>query len=208
MITCGDEPMVFLKVDPDTKKLEATQNIEEAEEFTVKVFSDCHSGFEFSIASTLTVCKGKSIQSSDPNEHIQKDGNVSVLPMEYYLETSVNFLTGRGDETPKMRINTDYRQMRMVLKKRINHRISCDTKHWRKGREAYYIECIHLIFNGYFCVKKLKTDSATASKSTGSDEEPTKYEVCVEPSVDSHSDKDEVFMLFRLLPASCKTHGL
>ena len=71
---------------------------------------------------------------------------------------------------PKMRLNSDYERTRLLLKKRTDYRISCDTKEWIKGREAFYIQCIRQMHSGFLCVKmrnsykKTKTQQATDQK--------------------------------------------
>ena len=116
-----------------------------------------------------------------------------LTPLEYYLETVVSPVLGKGNDPPRMRMNSNTKNIRMLLKKRIDHKIACDTKQWRKGREAYYIQCIHPYRNGYLCVKRVKQRSHAGT-------DTVTYKVCVKPSVDFHSDDSEVFMLFRLLP--------
>ena len=109
-----------------------------------------------------------------------ESGGCKSRTLEYYLETRVN-TWGKGDVV-RMRMNSRLKNVRLLLKQRINPKISCNTKQWRRGRESYYIQCIHNPRNGYLCVK------------TRGDE----YQVCVRPSVDRHSDENGVFMLFQL----------
>ena len=106
-------------------------------------------------------------------------------PLEYYLETKYNALRNRS--TVHMRKNSQLKNVRLLLKERIEPKISCDTKQWRRGREAYYIRCTHRPRNGYLCVK----DNGEGSK--------PRYEVCVRPTVNycSHNGK-KVYMLFQL----------
>ena len=117
-----------------------------------------------------------------------EDKGKKQLPLEYYLETVVNPLRGKDSITPRMRMNCNSKNIRMLLKKRVNPQIACDTKQWRKGREAYFIQCIHPFRSGFLCVKK---------KSNSDD-----YKVCVRPLVHSHCDDSEIFMLFRLKSAT------
>ena len=83
-------------------------------------------------------------------------------PQEMYLETDVNPLTGNGSNAPRMDSSPNFRKTRLLLKKRINHRVAGDTQQWRKGRDPFYISCIHRMSNGYLCVKK--RDFATTGK--------------------------------------------
>ena len=130
--------------------------------------------------------------SSTPTKEIaEEDKGMKQLPLEYYLETVVHPLLGKDSITPRMRMNCNSKNIRMLLKKRVNHRIACDTKQWRKGREAYFIQCIHPFRSGFLCVQK---KFRGYSKSTNPDD----YKVCVKSSVGSHCDDSEMFMLFRL----------
>lgn len=128
-------------------------------------------------------------------ENTAEDKGKTQLPLEYYLETVVSPLLGKDSTTPRMRLNSSSKNIRMLLKKRVNHRIACDTKQWRKGREAYFIQCIHPFRSGFLCVKK---KSQCHSKTTNPDD----YKVCVKPSVSSRCDDSEIFMLFRLKTAT------
>ena len=164
---------MYITTDSKTKQLTVTYNKEEADAFTVKILneSSSHHELEFALTSTLTKCKQRQINSStethspshsdifevstsgdDAGEH--PGSQQVVLPLEYFLETVVNPLPGKGSEPPRMRMSADYRQTRLLLKKRSDHRISCDTKEWIKGREAYYIQCIRKMYSGYLCVKE------------------------------------------------------
>lgn len=201
LITCGDDEIVYLKVE-ENKLLGATTDILEAEEFMVKVLNESPSQheFEFSLTSVLTTLKqnpktqqeGITAPEHDPTnpKHVsirveENDDKKKILPLEWYLETNVSVLTGTECEPLKMRMNSNFKQTRMLLKKRNDHQVACDTKQWRKGREAYYISCIHLFRNGYLCVEKTHTN----------------YKVCIKPTVRYHCDESKVFMLFRLRPA-------
>ena len=142
-----------MEEDLDTKHLylAVTTDENDAEHFNVKVLNDSpfYHQFEFSITSKLTKMK--------PQVH-------ELMEWEYYLETNVNPLTGRGREPPRMRINTNSKYTRLLLKKRINPSISSNTKQWRKGSEAYYISCIRWLHNGYFCVKESHRSQKTAKQ--------------------------------------------
>lgn len=202
LITCGDDQIVYLKVEQN-KQLGATTDIQEAEEFMVKVLNESPSRheFEFSITSVLTTLKNPKAQQQemttpehDPTSSVlskrasveEVDDKKKILPLEWYLETSVSIWTGTECEPLKMSMNSNFKQTRMLLKKRNDHQIACDTKQWRKGREAYYLSCLHTFRNGYLCVEKNNTEQ--------------NYKVCVKPTVHYHSDENEVFMLFRLMP--------
>ena len=210
-------------------KLTGTLDIEEAEQFIVKVLddSDTHNRLEFSITSSLPeyrkkVKKQKKEEKAEENPRLVEDGqtttgeteedadgeggrrgkverkpqasegdNASTMgegesdgcksrTLEYYVQTRVN-IWGKGDVV-RMRMNSRLKNVRLLLKQRINPKISCNTKQWRRGRESYYIQCIHSPRNGYLCVKKRGEE----------------YQVCVRPSVDRHSDENGVFMLFQL----------
>lgn len=193
LITCGDDQIVlYLKVEQN-KQLGATTDVQEAEEFMVKVLNESPSRheFEFSITSVLTTLKRPKAQLTAPElskraSVEEVDDKKKRLPLEWYLETSVSIWTGTESEPLKMSMNSNFKQTRMLLKKRNDHQICCDTKQWRKGREAYYLSCLHTFRNGYLCVEKTNTEQ--------------NYKVCIKPTVHYHSDENEVFMLFRLMP--------
>ena len=195
-LTCGDERILYLKVEKgsttDHLYLAVTTDEYEAELFNVKVLNDSpvYHQFEFSITSELTKFKSQ----NQKGKTLQRKG---LMAWEYYLETNVNPLTGRGSEPPRMRINTNSQCTRLLLKKRIDPTISSDTNQWRKGRKAYYISCIHWLRNGYLCVK----ESHRPQKGAKQDGE-VHYEVCIEPSINSRCDEHKVFMLFKLQPIS------
>ena len=133
--------------------------------------SSSHHELEFALTSTLTKCKQqqknsstethppshsdiREVSTSDEDAGEHPGSQHIVVPLEYFLETVVNPLPGKGSEPPRMLMSADYRQTRLLLKKRSDHRISCDTKEWIKGREAYYIQCIRKMYSGYLCVKE------------------------------------------------------
>ena len=208
IIMFGDdlEPPRFLTVDHERSRiLTGTDKAEEAEGFMVKVFDDCtpRNHLEFSLTSSFPMYRRKQQQmklesapeldqsqaSAEGTETPLRTGGGNIhskaLPLEYYLETHVS-TRGRGS-TLRMRMNSKLKNVRLLLKQRINHRISCNTKQWRREREAYYIQCIHRPRNGYLCIKE--TVDTTGEK---------QYRVCIKPSVDRHSDEGKVFMLFQL----------
>ena len=141
---------------------------------------ESHDGKSSAGFSVSTQLKDKQKESTKKNV---------ILPLEYYLETVVN-MKGNGSITPRMRMTSKTKNVRLLLKKRIDHKIACDTRQWRKGRDAYYIQCIHPFHNGYLCAKKRHNQDTYM------------YQVCVKSSVDSHSDEGKVFMIFRLKPLS------
>lgn len=177
--------------------LKGTEDINEAELFMMKVLddSDSHNRLEFSITSSFPQYRKRSKKNNSQLPAQSSDGDVATAgsmsedggdygmtsrPMEYYLETRVN-TWGKGDIV-RMRMNSRLKNVRLLLKQRINPSISCNTKQWRRQRESYYIQCVHWPRNGYLCVKKRQEE----------------YQVCVRPSVDRHSEEDDVFMLFQL----------
>ena len=214
-VTFGDDlsDLYYLTVDHEnSRRLTTTTKLEDAEMFMIKMFPayGSHHQFEFSLTSTFPKFRERlrkgGLRENYPREFLQESDHewreanfltstsfrgssgseyLKILPLEYYLETNVNPL-GKGRLTPSMRINSKSKHTRLLLKDRTNHKIASDTKHWLKGREAYYIQCIHRLHSGYLCAKKI-----THSE---------RYKVCIKPSVDSHSDNGQVFMIFRLKP--------
>ena len=238
MITCGDDPVMYLTADSKTKQLTITYDKKEAHAFTVKTLneSSSHHELEFALTSTLQQQTSSSSEiqpvSHSDNVEVSTVGEGSdhlehkVLPLDYFLETVVNPLPGKGSEPPRMRMSADYRQTRLLLKKRSDHRISCDTKEWIKGKEAYYIQCIRKMFSGYLCVKERKSyrRQLLATQENGAQQEgggqgdqqqrggaqqggaeqqniEERFKVCVRKSIGSYKNEKELFMLFRLQPA-------
>ena len=206
---------MYLTVSTDTKELTVTTNKDEAEAFSVKYVSEAkhHHELEFSLTSTLSRSKKDAGRKSS-----------AVVPLDYILDVSVNPVTGSGlrMNKPRMSLNSSYSRTRLLLKKRTDYRISCDTKEWIKGKEAYYLQCIRQMKSGFLCIKKRNSYIPPTAQSDNEQEDPTlheeqapeqasqpdtlpsKYKVCVERSPDSHDDKNEVFMLFQLQPTVYK----
>ncbi|CAI8031789.1 hypothetical protein GBAR_LOCUS18017 [Geodia barretti] len=112
---------------------------------------------EFSLTSSLAKIK-PAVKRRPDSRPLTKlvSTHEDVLPLEYMLEVVTNPVTGKGGKSPRMRLTSDYQRTRLLLKKRSNHKISCDTKDWIKGTEAYYIQCIHPLGKGFLCVKERK----------------------------------------------------
>ena len=129
-----------------------------ADAFTVKTVSETKHNheLEFSLTSSL----------SKPKKIVGNRGDDAIVPLDYILDIPVNPLTGNGFQTnkPRMRLNSDYQRTRLLLKKRTDNRISCDTKEWIKGREAYYIQCIRRMHSGFLCVKMRKSYNKTKTQ--------------------------------------------
>lgn len=239
------------------KNLIVTFREEEAVEFSVKILneSSSHHDLEFTLSSTLiktsnqntlagTLNQGpislpsEGTESPTTTEHNSKEETRSdtikkhaLLPLDYCMESKINPITGKSNdsEPPRMRINPNYKRTRMILKKRTDHRVSCNTKEWIKGRDAYYIRCLNHLHSGFLCVKKRENPEKAAArdkplqqttcwqrtrrqstqpvpdgnKEDTPDPQRFDYKVCIKPSIESHSDEKnkEVLMLFRLQPA-------
>ena len=149
---------MYLAVDRKSKQLIATFNRDKADEFSVKILneSSSHHELEFTLTSTMTKRSPTKPKEGVASQTQAASKERALLPLEYCMETRVNPLTGKSLRTqpPRMRVNPRYKHTRVILKKRTNHRISCDTKEWIKGRDAYYIRCLHRFHSGYLCVKK------------------------------------------------------
>ena len=130
------------------------------------------------------------------------------------MEVAVNPLTGCGSQPPRMRLSTNYRRTRLLLKKSSDQRISCDTKDWIKGSQAYYIQCILPLAKGFVCVKEMnryrfpKKQKKEKHSSFIQEEERKKettasnqFKVCVKGSGSATGDESCYFMLFRLHPS-------
>ena len=149
---------MYLTVTADkSKSVTVTYDKKDAKPFSVKTVNETlhRHELEFSLTSTLSKIKPavKRRPSAKPLKKPTTTNPDDILPLEYMLEVVVNPITGKGGRSPVMRLSSDYQRTRLLLKKRSNHRISCDTKDWIKGTEAYYIQCIHPLAKGFLCVK-------------------------------------------------------
>ena len=243
LLTCGDDDIVYLKVQQENKYLVGTDSKEEAEEFTVEALNGIFfaNELEFTLVSKLAKYKQKMYKCRNSMEDLTRAGlqvsetdtvphtlpdlkplqssaaekasssctyEPSQPPLDYFLETIISPFTAKSVSPPRMRLNPDVRHTRLLLKKRVDQSIPCNTAKWIKEQDAFYISCIHSFRNGYLCVKKT-THRQTAKdgavkKSESSDakgsESITSYDVSVVPSVEDHDDEKGVFMLFRLQP--------
>ena len=187
----------YITVDPENDsqlQLKGTEEVTEAEGFMVKVFDNSPS--EFSITSSFPRYRKKKEEEKKKKqeEEEEKKQRASAAtkrpqPLQYYLETTFNPVRRRS--TVHMKKNSRLKNLRLLLKERIDPKISCDTKQWRKGREAYYIKCIHRPRSGYLCVKEFEEG------------DKKRYKVCLKPTVDYHCDSaNKVYMLFQLMKFS------
>lgn len=153
---------MYLTVTPDkSKSVTVTYDKKDAKPFSVKTVNETlhRHELEFSLTSSLAKIKPavKRRPSAKPLKKLTATNPDDILPLEYMLEVVVNPITGKGGRSPVMRLSSDYQRTRLLLKKRSNHRISCDTKDWIKGTETYYIQCIHPLAKGFLCVKALRS---------------------------------------------------
>ena len=141
LVTCGNRSTtLYLKALQD-EEITITLNKEEAVVFSLKVLNEyaARHNFEFSLASTLATYK----QESDKLKTCPLNSAEPEIPaMDMYLETNFSTITGKGNNPPIMRTNANFKKTRLLLKKRIDHRIAIDPKQWKKGREPCYIACI------------------------------------------------------------------
>ena len=202
IISCIDDKPMYLAVDPKTKELTITDTKEEAEEFTVTTVNETHHRheLEFCLTSSLSQCKKKERGTPQCDE---------MAPLDYTMEIRTNRVTGRVKSPPRMRLSTDYRQTRLLLRKRSDHRISCSTTDWIKGTDAYYIQCIHPLARKFLCVKERESYRKQQERSCLEEITPGKIEdrlkVCVRGSSSVQRDGSHYYMLFRLLHTQIKT---
>ena len=135
-----------------------TYDKKDAKPFSVRTVNETlhRHELEFSLTSPLTKIK-PAVPSRPIQMPLRKPTTTThddIVPLEYMFEVVVNPITGRGGKSPIMRLSSNYKRTRLLLKKRSNHQISCDTKDWIKGTEAYYIQCIHPLAKGFLCVKE------------------------------------------------------
>ena len=204
MILCGDDQPLYLAVD-ERKKIVVTHKKAQAEAFVVRVVNEAvrHHELEFSLTSTLSkhkrAARGENEQSDMP-------------PLKYTLEVSP--LIHRGSSTPRMKLSTDHRRTRLLLKKRSDQRISCDPKDWIKERDACLIQCVHPVANRYLCVKERKSYRRMQSQHPdrynrihGGQEQNAddQFKVCVRRSASVKRDESRYYTLFRLQPECSST---
>ena len=202
---------MYLAVDPLTKEIVLTFNKSRADLFSVMTVNETlhHHELEFSLTSSLSNCKERresigigSMTLTEHDDGTDQPQHDKVVPLEYMLEVVVNPITGRGGSAPKMKLSTNYRRTRLLLQKRSDRRISCNTKDWIKGTEAYYIQCLHPLMKGFLCVKERNTyrRQNQGSRSLALVEEvdlKDRYKVCVKGSA---ADESRFLTLFRLHP--------
>ena len=188
-----------------------TFNKSRADLFSVTTVNETlhHHELEFSLTSSLSNCKERresigigSMTLTEHDDGTNQPQHDKVVPLEYMLEVVVNPITGQGGSAPKMKLSTNYRRTRLLLKKRSDRRISCNTKDWIKGTEAYYIQCLHPLMKGFLCVKERNTyrRQNQGSRSLALVEEVDLkdcYKVCVKGSA---ADESRFLTLFRLHP--------
>ena len=159
-----------------------------------------HHELEFSLTSTLSKHKVQAARG----ENVQS----GMDPLEYTLE--VTPLIGHGSTTPRMKLSTHYRRIRLLLKNRSNHRISCDPKDWIEKGEACLIQCVHPVVNRYLCVKERKSYHRMQSQQPpmdgdGEQEASDRFKVCVRRSALAKADESRYCTLFRLQPECSST---
>ena len=142
-----------------TKRSQAKKN---AKPFSVKTVNETlhRHELEFSLTSTLSNIKPPVPRRPSgllPPPPPPPTTDSDSVPLEHMLEVSVNPITGKGGGAPVMRLTSNYKRTRLLLKKRSNHKISCDTKDWIKGTEPYYIKCIHPLGNRVFVCHENKS---------------------------------------------------
>ena len=201
LILCGDDQPLYLAVD-ERKNIIVTSEKAKAEAFVVEMVNEAvrHHELEFSLTSTLSKHKGQAARG----ENEQSD----MEPLEYTLEVAP--LIGHGSNTPRMKLSTDYRRTRLLLKKRSDHRISCDPKDWIEKGEACLIQCVHPVANRYLCVKERKSYRRMQSQrpQIGRNQEQeasNRFKMCVRRSALAKGDESCYCTLFRLQPECSST---
>ena len=192
---------MYLTADHKTRKITITFNKKKADAFTVKMVNETrhHHELEFSLTSSLSQPK----KTDEVTDLFQSD---VIVPLEYTMEIDRNAITGHGSKAPRMRLSTNHRQTRLLLKKRSDRRISCDTKDWIKGTEAYYIQCIHPLAKAFLCVKEKNSFRKHHGKGNELDPEndekrkDERFKVCVTGCGSAQRDETHYYMLFRLHP--------
>ena len=151
--------VMYLTVNDKTKEVAVTFDKKDAKPFSVKTGNETlhRHELEFSLTSTLGKIKPRRPSGLLPPPPPPPTTDSDSVPLEHMLEVSVNPITGKGGGAPVMRLTSNYKRTRLLLKKRSNHKISCDTKDWIKGTEAYYIKCIHPLGNVFFVCHENKS---------------------------------------------------
>ena len=195
LILCGDDQPLYLAVD-ERKNIIVTSEKAKAEAFVVEMVNEAvhHHELEFSLTSTLSkhkvqAARGKNVQSG-------------MEPLEYMLEVTPS--------TARMKLSTDHRRTRLLLKKRSDHRISCDPKDWIKEGEACLIQNVHPVANRYICVKERRSYRRVQSQQPPMDgdqeqEASDRFKVCVRRSALAKADESRYCTLFRLQPECSST---
>lgn len=171
---------MYLAVNTSNNEITITHSKTGAFTFFLRTVNDAHRhhDFEFSLASTL---------NEEPVN--------GMVPLEYTMQMRVNPVTGRGNCPPQMRCRADYRRTRLLLKNRNDPRIPVSTKEWIKGTDAFYIQCINPIVNGFLCVKEKRRSQHNGRAITEKE-----FKVFITGSNSTKKDENQYYMLFRLQP--------
>lgn len=172
----------------DGYTIEATRNISNASIFYVIPSDSGKYPYEFIIGYYGDNRKALRRTSSTLTPVSRRE----VDPLPRYLSAPVNTF-GTNPGPLHLKFTVDHHDSRLTLQSRlIKGYKPVDTNTWVSGREAFYINCARrtLQKDGYICVKLIP----------GRRNAPDLFTACV-PSRRHHNDRN-VWMLFRLLPAS------
>jgi hypothetical protein len=157
-----------------------TTNIKDSSDFFISSNEDGESPYEFSIM----------FMAASP----LKDRGIK--PISRYLYAPVNSF-GNNSGPLTLRLDAKDTKTKMTLhSRRVRHFNPADTADWTSSSDIFYINCKQRAVkrNGYISVKRTPTG-------TGLDAE---YITCCVPSIKSHSETQDQYMLFRLLRANKK----
>ena len=191
LIACNND-MFYLMVDPPTKAVLVTTDIQQASSFFIAPTDDGHNQYEFLIVHYGDTNLRKELfrrrASALSNMNV-----FEVQPIAYYLTAPLNLL-GRNSGPLYMNASADQRECRFVLHHRLNNQRSSatafDHSAWTSSRDVFFVNCSQRMFkrDGYLVVK---WDQRSNSFITA----------CV-PFIKRSNNREETHMLFRLFPIS------
>ena len=142
--------VMFLTVNDKTKEVAVTFDKKDAKHFSVKTVNETLHRHELEFSLTSTLGKIKPPVPRRPSGLLPPPPPPPTTDRDLVpLETCLRFHSTLSLVRVEVRqLCVELQTDEDLLKKRSNHKISCDTKDWIKVNKAYYIKCIHPL--GFF----------------------------------------------------------
>ena len=188
LVACCDDKIFWRVNKADKFAVEATRKVDDASLFYVFPSDSGAHPYEFIIG----------YYGDEPNQPATSLSTVSPLgktqiePVACYLNAPVNIV---GENSGPLRLQYEVQEKcsRLTLLSRlVKGHSPVDTKAWVSGRDLFFINCARRTWkkDGYICVKQITVPG----------QQPRLITACV--SSVKHNNERDLWMLFRLLPAS------